>query len=444
MTHQDTAASPGRRLPALAGWLALVAMVALLAGLPGRGFAGDTAGGARVEGFEDVRLGQPSVDLTVGEGRVVRFDGPVDSVFVADPAVADLRVIAADVVYVYGKKAGQTNLIALTADKQVRASVKWRITINAQPLNDAMRKLQPTTTTELSLVNERVAVSGRARRVEEALDAEGVADSFSQPNQPVINRTTIDGSQQVNIRVRFAEVSRTEMQSLGFNWKVFGGGGASTVGLLGGRIDIEVLLEAMRRSGVLNILAEPNLTAVTGQTANFLAGGEMPVPVTQPGGTTTVSYKSFGVSLDFTPTIIATNRIALHVRPQVSAIANLGDLKAGGTTLPTFTVRRADTTVEVSSGETFAIAGLFQRQMTEDFDKFPGLGEVPVLSALFSSEHFRRNETELVILITPYLVKPVERGRTVATPLDKPAPPPAPAVRKATNERQQSTGLILK
>jgi pilus assembly protein CpaC len=417
----------------------LIPLVAMIAGVPARGLAAD--------GFETVRMGQPNVDLNVSEGRLLHFDGPLDSVFIADPAIADLRVIAADVVYVYGKKAGQTNLIALTADKQVRASVQFRVTINAQPANAAMHTLQPTTMTEMSVINDRVAVAGRTRTIEEARDAETIAETYSPAGTPVINRTTIEGSQQVNIRVRFAEVSRTEVQSLGFNWRVFGGAGASTVGLLGGRINVEVLLEAMRKSGVLNILAEPNLTAITGQTANFLAGGELPVPIAQPGGTMGVIYKPFGVSLDFTPTIIATNRIALHVRPQVSAVAPSGGTQIGGMSLPAFTVRRADTTVEVASGETFAIAGLFQRQMSEDFDKLPGLGEVPVLSALFSSEHFRRNESELVILITPYLVKPVEHGRTIATPLDKPGLP-APAapstVRKATNEQKQSTGLIIK
>jgi pilus assembly protein CpaC len=212
--------------------------------------------------------------------------------------------------------------------------------------------------------------------------------------------------------------------------------------MLGGKVDIEVLIEAMRRSGVLDILAEPNLTAVSGQTANFLAGGEIPIPIAEPGGVMQVTYKQFGVSLDFTPTIIATNRIALHVRPQVSAVAQMGDFKVGNISLPTFTVRRADTTVEVASGETFAIAGLLQRQMTQELDKLPGLGEVPVLGALFSSERLRRNETELVILITPYLVQPTQ-SRRLATPLDRPAPPAAPPTPEASR-RPQSSGLIMK
>jgi pilus assembly protein CpaC len=422
----------------LAGWFAASSLMwAMLIALPVEGHAAEVV--------ENVGPGRPAIDLSVGEGRLLHFDGPVDSVFIADPAFADVQVVSADTVYVFGKKGGATNLIATSKDQRVRGSVQFRIVTNSQPANDAMRWLQPRTTTELSILGDRVAVRGKTQTIEEAVDAQNAGDVYSPPGQPPINNTTIAGSQQVNIRVRFAEVSRTELQSLGFNWKVFGGGSASTVGLLNGKINIEVLIDAMRRSGVMDILAEPNLTAVSGQTANFLAGGEIPIPVAQPGGTMQVTYKTFGVSLDFTPTVIATDRIALHVRPQVSAIAQTGDVKINGVSMPTFTVRRADTTVEVASGETFAIAGLFQRQMSQETDKLPGLGEVPVLKALFSSERFRRNETELVILITPYLVQPTQNR--MSTPLDRPAPPAGPqaaaSVRKSSDS-PRSSGLIMK
>jgi pilus assembly protein CpaC len=424
-------------MPAFAFVRLLVAMGVLVVGfvaMPIRGFANDL--------FDNIVVGRPSIDLAVGEGRIFHFDGPVDSVFIADSSVADVRVVAADVVYVHGKKSGTTNLIATSAEQRIRAQVQLRVAVNPQPANDAMRKLQRTSTVEISILGERAAATGRTRRIEEAVDAENVGEIYSPPGQPPINNTTIDGSQQVNIRVRFAEVSRNELQALGFSWKTFAGTGSLG---FGNKVDIDVIVEALRRNGVLTILAEPNLTAVTGQTASFLAGGEVPVPIAQPGGVMHVEYKPFGVSLEFMPTIIRTNRIGLHVRPQVSTLAHLGEVKINGIDLPSFTVRRADTTVEVASGQTFAIAGLFQRQLTQDFDKFPLLAEVPVLGAIFTSERFRRNETELVILITPYLVKPTQ-NRTMATPLDRPAPPPptvAAPTRKA-NESGRSSGLILK
>src|SRR5258708_164009 len=424
------------RWPAFALARRLVAMGLLPIGLFAmavRGVANDL--------FDNIVVGRPSIDLAVGEGRILHFDGPVDSVFIADSSVADVRVVAADVVYVHGKKSGTTNLIATSAEQRVRAQVQLRVAINPQPANDAMRKLQRTSTVEISILGERAAATGRTRRIEEAVDAENVGEIYSPPGQPPINNTTIDGSQQINIRVRFAEVSRNELQALGFSWKIFAGTGSLG---FGNKVDIDVIIEALQRNGVLTILAEPNLTAVTGQTASFLAGGEVPVPIAQPGGVMHVEYKPFGVSLEFMPTIIRTNRIGLHVRPQVSTLAHVGEVKINGIDLPSFTVRRADTTVEVASGQTFAIAGLFQRQLTQDFDKFPLLAEVPVLGAIFTSERFRRNETELVILITPYLVKPTQ-NRTMATPLDRPTPPPtvgAPA-RKA-NDSGRSSGLILK
>jgi pilus assembly protein CpaC len=432
---------PARRIPAFAFARGLMAMslsaIGLLVGLamPMPGVAKDF--------FDDVVVGRPSIDLAVGEGRILRFDGPVESVFIADSAIADVRVVSADVVYVYGKKSGVTNLIATSVEQRIRAQVQLRVATNPQPANDAARKLQPTSTVDISILGERAAATGRTRRIEEAVDAENVGEIYSPPGQPPINNTTIDGSQQINIRVRFAEVSRQELQALGFSWKIFAGAGSLG---LGNKVDIDIIIEALQRNGVLTILAEPNLTAVTGQTASFLAGGEVPVPIAQPGGVVQVQYKPFGVSLEFMPTIIRTNRIALHVRPQVSTLMRSSDVQVNGLSLPSFTVRRADTTVEVASGQTFAIAGLFQRQLTQDLDKFPVLAEVPVLGAIFTSERFRRNETELVILITPYLVKPTQNPATLATPLDRPAPPPppVPAPTRKPSSSERSSGLIFK
>jgi pilus assembly protein CpaC len=443
-----------RRTPGVAATRRLIAI-----SLAAIGFVVMATPGVAKDVSDDVVVGRPTIDLAVGEGRIVRFDGPVESVFIADSQVADVRVVAADVVYIYGKRSGMTNLIATSVEQQIRAQVQLRIVNNAQPANDARRKLQPTSSVNISILGERAVVTGRTRKIEEAVDAENVGETYSPVGQPPINNTTIEGSQQINIRVRFAEVSRAELQALGFSWKLFAEAGAGSLGY-GGKFDIDVLVEALKRNGALTILAEPNLTAVTGESASFLAGGEVPVPIAQPGGVMNVVYKQFGVSLDFTPTIIKTDRIGLHVRPQVSSIAHLNEVKINGIELPSFTVRRADTTVEVASGQTFAIAGLFQRQLTQDLDKLPLISDVPVLGALFTSEKFRRNETELVILITPYLVKPT-RSRMVATPLDRPAPPPtigappAPTVgaappptagapdRKA-NYAPPSSGLILK
>ena len=361
-----------------------------------------------------------SIELMVGHGRVLHLDEAAESVYVGDTAIADLRIVAPDVVYVYGRKIGSTNLIAISADQKVRASVAFRVVADPGSANKASRELQPTTHTNLKLFGNRVAAVGPTRRVEEALDVQNAAETFSPPNQPPINDTTIAGSQQINIRVRFAEVSREDVQRFG----VGSSGGGIAFGGSGSQLD--ALVKALQSNGMLTILAEPNLTAVTGRPASFLAGGEIPIPT--PGnqaGQITVSYKPFGVSLEFTPTLIKTNRIGLRVRPEVSSLSRFGSVTANGIELPSLMVRRADTTVEVASGQTFAIAGLFQRQMSLDYDQTPEIADLPVLGPLFRSARYRRDESELVILITPILVEPV-RDRGLATPLDRPAPPPPP------------------
>jgi pilus assembly protein CpaC len=384
----------------------------------------------------------PSFELPVGEGRILRFDQAVESVYVADSEIADLRVVSANVVYVYGKKTGTTNLIALSRDQRIEGSVEFSVVIDPRPANRARRELRPTSTMDIALFGNRAAIKGNAHSVEEAVDVASVAQSYSPPGQPPINNSTIEGSQQVNIRVRFAEVSRSDLHSVGLDWRQILEN-ATTISFR--RIGQgDALIDGLKRSGIITILAEPNLTAVTGQTASFLAGGEIPVPFPGgPNGQVVLQYKPFGVSLEFTPTLIRTNRIALRVRPEVSSLSQVGAVKINGMDIPSFTVRRADSTLEMASGETFAMAGMFQREMSPDEPlRFPILGDLPVIGALFQSERYRRNETELVILITPYLVKPV-RDRSVATPLDRPLLPPPDGVVVASPP-VQSSGLILK
>ncbi len=381
-----------------------------------------------------------SIELMVGQVRLLQLDEAAESVYMGDTTIADLRVVAPDVVYVYGRKIGSTNLIAISAEHKMRANVAFRVVADSGSANGAIRDLQPTTHTKIRLFGNRVAATGRTGSVEEAVDAQNTADTYSPPEQPPINNTTISGSQQINIRVRFAEVSRDDVQRLGIG----PGGGGISFGGSGSEVD--ALVGAMQRNGMMTILAEPNLTASSGRSASFLAGGEIPIPT--PGnqaGQITVTYKPFGVSLEFTPTLIRTNRIALRVKPEVSSLSRVGAVKSNGIDLPSLMVRRADTTVEVASGQTFAIAGLFQRQMSLDFDRNPELADLPILGGLFRSARYRRDETELVILITPMLVKPV-RDRVLATPLDRPAPPlpPGPALVKAKPLPEQNSGFVFK
>jgi pilus assembly protein CpaC len=374
---------------------------------------------------------QQTVPLAQGEGRVLRFAAPVESLLVADPEVADVRVVSQGVAYVYGKSSGSTNLIALGSGQQVRGSVSLQVS--------PALKGAGTAGVSSSLAGRSPLALGNVDNVEQATRLASALSSQSTPDVPATNLATYAGSPQVNIRVRFAEVSRQKLLSYGVNWSALVNTGNFSFGLITGgplsqgaaagatnlisggfassNANVDVLLDALQSNGILEILAEPNITAMTGQTASFLAGGEIPVPVPVNRDLVGIEYKPYGVSLTFTPTLLPGRRIALQVRPEVSTLASNSTVEIVGVTVPTFQVRRADTSVEVGSGQTFAIAGLFQRNNSQDVDKLPLLGDMPVLGNLFRSKRFQQNETELVILITPYLVQPTSE-RDLATPLD--------------------------
>jgi len=254
---------------------------------------------------------------------------------------------------------------------------------------------------------------------------------------PLANQLQVTGPFQVNLRVRVAEVNRSVMRTLGFDWNVVSKVGSVAFGLQTGNLATAAAgstvlqstvdsifgtvaskhangaaaIEAMASEGLVSLLAEPNLTAESGTTATFLAGGEIPVPIAQGLGSTSVDYKQYGVSISFTPTVLATGHINLKVHPEVSTLdpANSVQFAVSGTatsTIPALTTRRAETTVDLASGQSFAVAGLIQNDNNNSIQKLPGVGDLPVIGALFRSEQFTRNQTELVIIVTPYVVRP--------------------------------------
>ncbi|CUA89407.1 Flp pilus assembly protein, secretin CpaC [Chelatococcus sambhunathii] len=366
-----------------------------------------------------------TLDLSVSQGRMLQLDRPAASVFVADPDIADLKVVTPNAVYVFGKKPGVTNLIALSANNELQAEVRLRVVVDSTPPNEAVGGLQPQSNVDVSLFGKRLVARGDTASVAEAIDVGEVANAYSPDGQTPYNRTTVAGSQQVNIRVRFAEISRSDLTVLGIDWNLAFRAGFFSLGTVNkgsggfGSVNVDVLVQALQRNGIMTVLAEPNLTAVTGQEATFLAGGEIPIPVPGQNQALSISYKPFGVSLAFTPILLQEDRIALRVRPEVSTLSAAGAVQLRGLEIPALSVRRAETTVEVASGQTFAIAGLFQRNLAQSLEKIPMIGDLPVLGALFRSQSFRRDESELVILITPYIVSPVGDKR-LATPLDRP------------------------
>lgn len=383
--------------------------------------------------------------VNAGAGEVVQLSQPAVAVFVADPDVADIHVPTPGAVFVVGKKEGRTTLFALGPDNRVilRRSVIVRRDLDV--LNALLHQRFPHLQLTLASAPGSVMISGA---VGSAADVDAITQTLTpmlHDKETLINHLTVGQPTQVYLRVRFIEVDRNVTQQLGVNWNAVGSIGNFVVGLLSGRAiqdattgawnlpqsnatgvlsgfrtahtSVTNVIDALDQDGLLTILAEPNLTVLSGETASFLAGGEFPIPVAQNQNTLSVEFKPFGVSLGFTPTVLADNHISLKVRPEVSQIDPTASVTTNSITIPGLSVRRVETTVELSSGQSFAIGGLLQNETRDIISQLPGLGKLPILGRLFSSKDYQNNKTELVVIVTPYLVQPASAAH-MTSPVD--------------------------
>lgn len=423
-------------IPAFAGWVAA----------PEAGFAGapQALGPAKSNTEKSNPEKSPDLVLPQGQGKLLRINHAIGSVVVGDQRIADVKLAGAGLVYVFGAAIGKTDMTILNEDDSIAATMRVVVSQDATSAAADLRKAYPGSDLSYDIVGKRLVLHGSASSVDEAMAAQRVLGAAA--GEDGTNEATYGGSQQIGLKVRFAEVSRSEVKNLGFDWSALFNIGVGTIGLatggsvgqavgaapalalspyatIGGglatsRINANVVLEALESRGAVHTIAEPNLTVRSGKTAKFRAGGDIPVPVPQQLGTVTIEYHPYGISLEFTPVLLGRNRIAIHVAPEVSEVSAENGVTFSGASVPSFTVRRAETDVELASGQTFAIAGLFQRNVTSSRDGIPGVSALPVLGSLFQSEQYRRGETELVILITPYLVEPVAPV-AAAQPTDK-------------------------
>ena len=386
------------------------------------------------QAVEIIDGGGDALQLEVSKGKLVRLEAPARTVFVADPEIADIQVKSPRLIYLLAKKPGQTTLFAVDAKEQVLANIPVNVSHNLGRLRQAVRSLVPGAEIFIDSIESSIIVEGTVGSASQAEAIQRMAEKFLTEGGTVLNRLNVDAPNQVNLRVRIAEISRGADKQLGFNWTVAGSLGGLALGVAtanpfsssainaitgGGTLQsfsFNAVIDALEEEGLVQVLAEPNLTATNGETASFLAGGEFPILVPGSDGTVTIDFKKFGVSLAFTPTIIGNNRVNLHVRPEVSQLSSTNAVTLNNFQIPSLTTRRVETTVELGSGQSFAIAGLIQNNVTHDISKFPGLGDIPVLGALFKSDRFQRDESELVIIVTPYLVKPV--SQQLAAPTD--------------------------
>ncbi len=404
-------------------------------------------------------VGTP-LTVEVGKGELVHLDRPASTVFVADPNVADVQVKSPVLIYLLGKSGGETTLYAVGENDEVILNTEVRVRYDLARIEQAIHASAPRSAVGVRSLDNSLVLEGTVYSAAEGDDIKRIAARFLADPKQLVNRLKLDVPNQVNIRVRVAEISRAIVKEFGVNWDNMFSAGRSAFGLAAGpnptsitnstgtnvfntrtlsangtntvdnlfgsigigNFNLTALIDALDNQGLISVLAEPNLTAVSGEPASFLAGGEFPVPVASAAvngvSQITVEYKKYGVSLNFVATLLAGNRISLRVMPEVSELSNAGAVTMNGITIPALTTRRADTTVELSSGQSFAIAGLIENNITQNLQKFPWLGDVPVLGQLFRSDQFQRNETELVVIVTPYVVRPVATANRLMSPTD--------------------------
>jgi pilus assembly protein CpaC len=407
------------------------------------------------------------VVITVYKSKTFHLDQPFSTAVVGSPEIADALPMSDRSLYVQGKKVGTTNVSVFDSMMRVMGVIDVEVTLDTGSLQEKIRQSTGNRSIRVSSSDGQIILSGEASNAVQAERAVALARALA-PNG-VVNAMSIARSQQVLLKVSFLEASRDAGRALGVNWfaanrsgsRVVNTGQGGLVGapagtptatpsgipllqtgstlagngspfgvvlanLVNGGTNIDILVTALETKGLIRRLAEPNLMALSGDTAQFLAGGEFPVPIaaTSASGlvTPTIEYKPFGVRLSFTPTVLQKGLINLRIAPEVSELDFTNAVTISGTTVPSLIKRDAVTTIELRDGQSFAIAGLLQANDLRLRSQIPWLGSVPVLGALFSSMDYQKHETDLVIIVTPHLVQPAAPGQRLATPLDQRLP----------------------
>lgn len=390
------------------------------------------------------------LQIKIGQGELVRLSGAAQAIFVANPNIANYQAPSSSSLFVFGVSPGSTTLYALDEYDEVLYRAIVTVVQDLAGLRALIAKQYPKLSIDVSAVAGRIFLRGQVPDVATASSLIKTAQAFAKPglvdsaagsgasgadgqalvspttlnsNELVVNQLQVTNPNQVNIRVKVAEVSRKVSNRLGFRWGEMVNGSLVT-GSTGLGFDIDWsessisdifsvnggnltgMLDALASDGLVNVLAEPNLTALSGESASFLAGGEIFIPVPDGDGGISLQPENFGVKLDVTPTVLSADRISLKIRPEVSSLTNETSVQLNGTNVPSKLIRTAETTIELASGQSFALAGLLQSNENTNLTQLPFLGDIPIIGALFRSSQFERNETELVIIATVYTVEP--------------------------------------
>ncbi|MEM7471930.1 MAG: type II and III secretion system protein family protein [Pseudomonadota bacterium] len=396
----------------------------------------------------EITSGATSRNLNVSINRavVVESDTPFAELSVANPGIADIATLSDRTIYVLGKAPGRTTMTLLGPDGKLITNVEIRVAPDIAEFKERLQEILPGEKIEVRTANDGIVLSGTVSSVLKLDRAIDLAQRYAP--DAVSNLMSVGGTQQVMLKVRFAEMSRSVSKdlsvSLGFsgvsgNFQGLAGSGSGapnvnstatslvtnsgqSEGALGiafgsGSLQAAVLIEALETKGLVRTLAEPNLTALSGQQAEFLAGGEVPIPISSDDGIS-IEYRPFGVELAFTPTVVDGDVINLNLATSVSSLDTTNSVTLASTSVPSFNTRRSSTTVELRDGESFAVAGLLQDDFTDLAGQVPWMGDLPVLGALFRSANYSRRQTELVVIVTAHLVNPV-RGDAYVLPTDR-------------------------
>ncbi|MEE8308893.1 MAG: pilus assembly protein N-terminal domain-containing protein, partial [Hyphomicrobium sp.] len=423
--------------------LAFIIIVSLLGAflLSAVGSVSEAEAGASIIRFDGGSKVQ-RLRIPVDKSDTIRLEQPFAEALVGDSEIADIIPLTNKSLYVLGKKIGATRLTILDGEKSVLGIVEIEISYDVVGIRAQIHEALPQARVKVKSANGRIVLSGLVPDAPTLERAVSIAEQFAP--KAVVNSISVTTSQQVMLEVRFIETSRNAARDLSINFDTlsksgrfkaetnFPGGlglgafpanrvpfGTLVAQLLTNGATADLVVQALEERGLARRLAEPNLIALSGDTASFLAGGEFPFPVSADNDQITIEFKKFGVGLAFTPTVLANGLINLKIEPEVSEIDPSNTLQVNGTEIPSLITRRTKTTVELRDGQSFAIAGLLQANHAKGIRQLPWIGQVPVLGALFRSASYEKKETELVIIVTPRLVKPAVPGEKLLTPFDK-------------------------
>lgn len=389
-----------------------------------------------VSGKEQTLFASEILTLQVSEGEFRRLEQPIQDVLITNPEVADIQLTQGNALFIYGKKPGKTQIVAIGEGDRVLLDRIVVVMRDLARLRQILKTEFPKERIEVTAAGDRVVLTGKVSSPAIMDQILLVSSGFLKKEETIVNKMSLGSSIQVNLRVRIMEMNRQAREDLGLNWNALftpgnltiglltgrspssvgnliipnpdltGGGGSALFGYKGQNGSLNAVIDALVEDELITVLAEPNLTSRSGETASFFAGGEFPIPVAASEDRITIEFKKFGVILDMTPTVLSEDRIRLHIRPEVSELSSAGAVIIQDITVPGISVRRTEATIELASGQSFSVAGLMRNENQNLVQDVPWLADLDVIGPLFRSRKFRRSETELVIIATANIVRP--------------------------------------